>query len=145
MFDFCLPHQRQDTRGDYDWTKRYPWIVEAALKNRHKQFVIDGEAVILGVDGYSDFNALHSGKHNEEVQLCAFDVPSRAISGSPPALAIIDTISAAASHAVDSRSASGRRAMKFLPPSLIHALAISRGSLVVSEHDRLDLSRVSIV
>jgi bifunctional non-homologous end joining protein LigD len=26
------------------------------------------------VDGYSDFNALHSGKHNEEVQLCAFDV-----------------------------------------------------------------------
>jgi ATP-dependent DNA ligase len=26
------------------------------------------------VDGYSDFNALHSGKHNDEVQLCAFDV-----------------------------------------------------------------------
>jgi bifunctional non-homologous end joining protein LigD len=25
-------------------------------------------------DGYSDFNALHSGKHNDEVQLCAFDV-----------------------------------------------------------------------
>jgi len=47
---------------------------EAALKNRQKQYVIDGEAVILGVDGYSDFNALHSGKHNEEVQLCAFDL-----------------------------------------------------------------------
>jgi len=62
-------HQRRD-----DWTRRYPWIVEAALKNRQKHFVIDGEAVILGVDGYSDFNALHSGKHNEEVQLCAFDV-----------------------------------------------------------------------
>jgi len=62
------------TRGGYDWTKRYPWIVEAALKNRQKHFVIDGEAVILGVDGVSDFNALHSGKHNEEVQLCAFDV-----------------------------------------------------------------------
>jgi bifunctional non-homologous end joining protein LigD len=56
------------------WTKRYPWIVEAALKNKQKHFVIDGEAVILGVDGYSDFNALHSGRHNEEVQLCAFDV-----------------------------------------------------------------------
>jgi ATP-dependent DNA ligase len=39
------------TRGRYDWTKRFPWIVEAALKNRQKQFVIDGEAVILGVDG----------------------------------------------------------------------------------------------
>lgn len=62
------------TRGGYDWTKRFPWIVEAALKNRQKQFVIDGEAVILGVDGISDFDALHSGRHNEEVQLCAFDV-----------------------------------------------------------------------
>jgi len=48
--------------------------VETALKNRQKHFVIDGEAVILGLDGISDFNALHSGKHNEEVQLCAFDI-----------------------------------------------------------------------
>jgi ATP-dependent DNA ligase len=25
-------------RGGYDWTKRFPWIVEAALKNRQKRF-----------------------------------------------------------------------------------------------------------
>jgi bifunctional non-homologous end joining protein LigD len=56
------------------WTDRYPWIVDSALKNRQRHFVIDGEAVILGVEGYSDFNALHSGEHNEEVQLCALDV-----------------------------------------------------------------------
>jgi len=62
------------TRGGYDWTKRYPWIVEAALKNRQKRFVIDGEAVILGADGISDFDALHSGRHNDKVQLCAFDI-----------------------------------------------------------------------
>jgi len=62
------------TRGGYNWTDRYPWIVEAALKNRQKRFVIDGKAVILGVDGISDFDALHSGKHNDEVQLCAFDM-----------------------------------------------------------------------
>ena len=62
------------TRNAYDWTKRYPWIVESALKNRQKQFIIDGEAVILGVDGVSDFNALHSRKHDEEVQLYAFDI-----------------------------------------------------------------------
>ena len=31
------------TRGGYDWTKRYPWIAEAAPKNRQKHFVIDGE------------------------------------------------------------------------------------------------------
>ena len=66
------------TRGGYDWTKRYPWITEAARKIKQKRFVIDGEAVILGVDGVSDFNALHSGKSNEEVQLCAFTSSSRA-------------------------------------------------------------------
>ena len=48
------------TRGGYNLSDRYPWIVEAALKNRHRQFVIDGEAVVLGVDGISDFDALHS-------------------------------------------------------------------------------------
>jgi bifunctional non-homologous end joining protein LigD len=47
---------------------------EAALRNRTRQFVIDGEAVVLGLDGISDFDALHSGKSDAEVQLCAFDV-----------------------------------------------------------------------
>src|ERR1700741_2418930 len=54
--------------------QRFPWIAEAALEDRPSQFVIDGEAVILGLDGVSDFNALHSRKQNHEVQLCAFDV-----------------------------------------------------------------------
>jgi bifunctional non-homologous end joining protein LigD len=62
------------TRGGHDWIRRFPWIAEAALRNRRKQFVIDGEAVILGVDGIADFNALHSGWQNTEVQFCAFDV-----------------------------------------------------------------------
>jgi bifunctional non-homologous end joining protein LigD len=62
------------TRGGHDWTDRYPLIVEAALKNRSSSFVIDGEAVLLGVDGIADFNALHSGKQNDQVQFCAFDV-----------------------------------------------------------------------
>jgi hypothetical protein len=34
---------------------------------------LDGEAV-LDVDGISDFNALHFGKRNDEVQPCAFDI-----------------------------------------------------------------------
>ncbi len=62
------------TRNGHDWTKRYPLIVEAALRNRQTSFVIDGEAVLLGVDGVSDFNALHSRRHDDEVQLYAFDV-----------------------------------------------------------------------
>ncbi|WOH83206.1 hypothetical protein RX327_08710 [Bradyrhizobium sp. BEA-2-5] len=61
-------------KGGHIRTKRFPWIVEAALKNRQKLFVIDGEAVIRGIDGYSDFNALHSGKHNAEVEMLAFDI-----------------------------------------------------------------------
>jgi len=61
------------TRNGHDWSSRFPWIVEAALKNRLKHFVIDGEAVVLGVDGIPDFNALHSRKHDDQVQLYAFD------------------------------------------------------------------------
>jgi ATP-dependent DNA ligase len=53
------------TRGGYNWADRYPWIVEAASKNRHQHFVIDGEAVVLGVDGIADFNALHSRRQDE--------------------------------------------------------------------------------
>src|SRR4030095_9234067 len=49
-------------------------IVEAALRMRVGSFVLDGEAVLLGVDGRSDFDALHSRQHNNEVQFYAFDV-----------------------------------------------------------------------
>jgi bifunctional non-homologous end joining protein LigD len=61
------------TRNGHDFTDRYPLIVEAALKNRSSSFVIDGEAVLLGVDGVSDFDGLHSREHDAEVQLYAFD------------------------------------------------------------------------
>ena len=62
------------TRNGHDWTDRYPLIVEAALRIRIGSFVLDGEAVMLGVDGQSDFDGLHSRKHNDEVQFYAFDV-----------------------------------------------------------------------
>jgi len=62
------------TRNGYDWTDRYPLIVEAALRNRSANFVLDGEAVLLGVDGRSDFEGLHSRKQNDEVQFYAFDM-----------------------------------------------------------------------
>jgi bifunctional non-homologous end joining protein LigD len=61
------------THNGRDWTDRYPLIVEAALKNRSRSFVIDGEAVLLGVDGISDFDGLHSGRHDDEMMLHAFD------------------------------------------------------------------------
>ena len=62
------------TRNGYDWTSRYPLIVKAARRILTKQFVLDGEAVLLGVDGISDFDGLHSGQHNDEIQLYAFDI-----------------------------------------------------------------------
>jgi bifunctional non-homologous end joining protein LigD len=62
------------TKGGHDWTDRYPWIVETALKMREERFVIDGEAVVLGIDGISNFEALHSRRHDEEAQLYAFDI-----------------------------------------------------------------------
>ncbi|WOH49311.1 hypothetical protein [Bradyrhizobium sp. sBnM-33] len=48
--------------------------MQGALRNRQTSFVIDGEAVLLGVDGRSDFNGLHSRQHDEEVQFYAFDM-----------------------------------------------------------------------
>jgi bifunctional non-homologous end joining protein LigD len=62
------------SRSGLDWTWRYPFIVEAALKMRQKRFMIDGEICVLDVRGISDFNALHSNRHNEEAQLYAFDI-----------------------------------------------------------------------
>jgi len=50
-------------RNGYDWSNRYPCVVEAALRHRPDSFVLDGEAVLLGVDGIADFNGLHSRKH----------------------------------------------------------------------------------
>jgi len=53
--DYRLIVQRADkrvqlfTRNGYDWTERYSRIVEATLRNRNSSFVINGEAVLLGV------------------------------------------------------------------------------------------------
>ena len=55
------------TRSGYDWTTCDPRIIESALN--HRQFVIDGEVVVPGVDGVAGFNALRSRKHDPEVQL----------------------------------------------------------------------------
>src|SRR3954462_7995727 len=64
------------TRRGYDCSDRYPLIVEAALRLRKTSFVIDGEAVVLGEGGISDFDALHRGRRNADVRLYAFDLLS---------------------------------------------------------------------
>jgi bifunctional non-homologous end joining protein LigD len=64
------------SRSGLDWTWRFPWIVETALKMKQSRFIIDGEICVLDVQGISDFDALHSNKNNEEAQLYAFDLVS---------------------------------------------------------------------
>ena len=56
------------TRNGYDWSGRFPLITEAALRIKAERFVIDGEAVLLGVDGVSDFAGLHSRQFDHEAQ-----------------------------------------------------------------------------
>jgi bifunctional non-homologous end joining protein LigD len=48
------------TRRGFDWTQRYPWIVHPAHRPPASRFPIDGEAVVCGEDGVSDFERLHS-------------------------------------------------------------------------------------
>jgi len=49
------------TRRGYDWSDRYPLIVEAALRLRKTSFVIDGDAVVVRRDGISDFDVCTAG------------------------------------------------------------------------------------
>ena len=63
------------TRNGHDWSGRYPLHRRGrAAEPQFSSFVIDGEAVLLGVDGVSDFNGLHSRKHDAEVEFYAFDM-----------------------------------------------------------------------
>ncbi|MCK1669454.1 DNA ligase [Bradyrhizobium sp. 153] len=63
-----------ESKAGLDWTWRFPFIVETALKMRQTHFAIDGEIVVLDVRGISDFDALHSRRHDAEAQLYAFDL-----------------------------------------------------------------------
>jgi ATP-dependent DNA ligase len=49
-------------RRGYEWSAKYPWIVESLLSLRVRSIIVDGEAVWAGKDGMSDFDKLHSGK-----------------------------------------------------------------------------------
>jgi bifunctional non-homologous end joining protein LigD len=62
------------TRRGYDWTDKYPWIVDSLLSLRVRSVIIDGEAVWAGTDGKSDFDKLHSNAHDHQVFLYAFDL-----------------------------------------------------------------------
>lgn len=61
------------TKQGYDWTRKYPLIVEALYRLRAKSVVLDGEAMCF-TDGMHDFEKLWSNCFDETVTLCAFDL-----------------------------------------------------------------------
>jgi bifunctional non-homologous end joining protein LigD len=72
------------TRRGYDWSGKYPWIVEALQSLRVRYIIVDGEAVWAGKDDKSDFDKLHSNAHDDQVFLYGFDLLELNGGGLPP-------------------------------------------------------------
>jgi ATP-dependent DNA ligase len=53
------------TRRGYDWSDRFPLIVQAALRLRKTSFVINGEAVVLRTGSPMDALKLRAGDKME--------------------------------------------------------------------------------
>jgi len=62
------------TRHGYDWTAKYPRIIEALAALHAQTVTLDGEAVYCGDNGVSDFEKLHSQAHNDSIIMYAFDL-----------------------------------------------------------------------
>ena len=62
------------TRRGYDWTERFPAIVNAARAIPAKSFLIDGEAVCCDESGVPVFQMLPQRRNESTVFLYAFDL-----------------------------------------------------------------------
>jgi bifunctional non-homologous end joining protein LigD len=62
------------TRRGFDWSHRFPWIVESAARLKVASAGIDGEACYCADGGIPDFDGLHSQAHDKHVCLMAFDL-----------------------------------------------------------------------
>lgn len=70
-------HVRIFTRRGHEWSDRMPGIRVALERLPVQSAILDGEAVIVGPDGVSDFFALHkalANQHAPEAILYAFDI-----------------------------------------------------------------------
>src|SRR6478609_417959 len=80
-FRFLAVRQRKQvrvySRGGHDWSKQLPAITEALLALPVRSVALDGEGVICGTDGKSEFDlmrACFSRQGAPEAFLYAFDV-----------------------------------------------------------------------
>jgi bifunctional non-homologous end joining protein LigD len=62
------------TRRGYNWSHRFPLIVHAMTRLKVRSIIIDGEAVVCGENGVSEFDKLHSQNYDDQVVLFAFDL-----------------------------------------------------------------------
>ena len=65
------------TRRGHNWANRMPSIARALAGLKARSAVLDGEAIVIGEDGLSDFFALHAAlarKHAPSAVLVAFDL-----------------------------------------------------------------------
>jgi bifunctional non-homologous end joining protein LigD len=61
------------SRKALDWTGRLPAIAAGTAFLKAKSFTIDGEAVVIGQDGLTDFEALRHRGAGEVAVLYTFD------------------------------------------------------------------------
>jgi bifunctional non-homologous end joining protein LigD len=62
------------TRRGSNWSHRFPLIVQAVTRLKVRSIIIDGEAVVCGENGLSNFDKLHSQSYDDQVALFAFDL-----------------------------------------------------------------------
>jgi bifunctional non-homologous end joining protein LigD len=62
------------SRKAIDWSGRLPAIARGAALLKAKSFIIDGEAVVVGPDGLTDFEALRRRGAGDVAVLYAFDL-----------------------------------------------------------------------
>jgi bifunctional non-homologous end joining protein LigD len=62
------------TRNGYDFTERYPLIVDAVRSLAVKSCVLDGEAIVVNQDGLSVFDLIRYRRHDHAATMCAFDL-----------------------------------------------------------------------
>jgi bifunctional non-homologous end joining protein LigD len=68
------PTVRLYSRNAYDWTARLAGIAAVAERIKANSFTIDGEAVVLGPDGWSRFEELSHREAARTAILYAFDL-----------------------------------------------------------------------
>jgi ATP-dependent DNA ligase len=62
------------TRRGFNWSHRFPLIVEAVRGLKARSVVVDGEAVVCDASGIPSFDMLHSKGHDGAAVLFAFDL-----------------------------------------------------------------------